>query len=64
MKASLYFVDTPRHGKLFVTQSSEGLVVRYFLNTDEPEIKIIEGHFFSEFANKRELKNFLNSIDF
>lgn len=64
MKASLYFINTPKHGKLFVTQSSEGLVVRYFVNTDEPEIKIIEGHFLNEFANKSELKTFLNSIDF
>ena len=67
MKASLYFVDTPRHGKLFVTQNSEGLVVRYFIGDfidEDPAIKIVEGHFFSEFANKAELKNFLNSIDF
>ena len=64
MKSSLCFINSPKHGKLLVTQSSEGLVVRYFLNTDEPEIKIIEDHFFSEFANKSELKNFLNSINF
>lgn len=64
MKSSLYFVFTPKHGKLFVTQNREGLVVRYFVNTDEPEIKIIEGHFITDFTNKRELKNFLNSINF
>lgn len=63
MKASLYFINL-KHGKLFVTQNTEGLVVRYFTHTDEPEIKIIESHFFSEFANKTELKNFLNSINF
>lgn len=64
MKSSLYFVNTPKHGKLFVTQNTEGLVVRYFVNNDEPEIKIIEGHFLTEFTNKAELKNFLNSTDF
>lgn len=63
MKSSLYFVNTPRHGKLFITQNNEGIVVRYFVGED-PEVKIINGHFLTEFANKSELKNFLNSIDF